>query len=545
MDMQSDAPVVRRTQNPSGAPTGRRARRIEAHALGLTAGLLLAAGSHGCTNGAEVTQVGGGLEAPAAGAASVPETPAAPEAPEVTAVATDPAALPQAAMQPAAAATPLAPAPVAAPQHEPGVPHLNDGLDHCRVGHAADPRDAALSGEPERFEAGGGQVDLIMPKEIRDWMTERGMQKTHDEWHLIRQLDSRCLQSNATPQSCTFARDLETRGLKRFAHQECSRPPEGDSSPGDGAMFMWMHRHMIDSMKQAFPSHPELFTPFAKVPLSRDDPNNPTPGRNISWSAAHVEAIGILDNIEQNVDMFESEEYLAWYIQCRVLWTAQNPNGPSDNATSGVHLAMHAQWSVFGSPSSVGDQSVSIENFVFWKLHGWVDDIWQRYRAAKGLTREDPAYKQGLFDMCKEMHEITLLREGQSASTAPPEEPSAPAVPETGLFALSVRPFLNERCSSCHGGTSPMANLVLGGMTGASSDIINGLVNADATNLEYKLVVPGNPEQSWLYLKATGESATVSCANCVRDPMPPAGDKLTTEQLALLRQWITDGATTQ
>lgn len=438
---------------------------------------------------------------------------------------------------------PGVPAAPGAPTHMPGGEHrMNDGLDHCRFGDAPDPRDAMLTGEPERFMTSGGQTDLLMPQEIRQWMTERGMQRSHDDWHLIRQVDAKCFQSNATPESCRFAKELADRGLKRFPIQECSRLPPGDKSIGDGKMFMWEHRHMLDNMNAAFPQHKQMFTGFEKVPRTQNDPNNPMPWRNLRWTPDQLAALDILENIEDNADMFRDEEYLAWFIQCRVLWTPNNPNGPTDDSKSGFHLAMHAQWAVFGSPSSVGDQLVSIENFTFWKLHGWVDNIWHRWRATQGLTNDDPEYKQGVFDMCKEMHELTILRDGQSASVAAPETPPPTLAPETGFFAEKVRPFLNERCSSCHGGESPVLGMRLGGMTGASSDIIAKLVNADSSNKQYKLVVPGNPDQSWLYLKASGDAMKVMCTSCVKDIMPPAGEMLNSEQLGLLRQWITDGA---
>jgi hypothetical protein len=499
----------------------------------------------GCGEATEYAAVPTAIPQPASPAMMTPAAAAGAGA-MATPAAAPPAAPPAAPASAMSTTTPAAPAVAVAAEHDPATMHQNDGLDHCRTGHAPDPRDATLSGEPERFQAGANQFDLIMPKEIRDWMTERGMQRSHDDWHLIRQLDGRCFQSNATPESCAFARELADRGLKRYRHQECSRLEPGDTGPGDGKQFMWEHRHMIDSMNQAFPQHKQLFTGFEKVPRSTSDPNNPMPWKAVNWSPSQNAAIDVLENIEQNADMFEDEEYLAWYIQCRVLWTPQNPNGPSDNVNSGFHLAMHGQWAVFGSPSSVGEQRVSIENFVFWKLHGWIDQIWHRYRTAKGLTDEEPEYKQGLFDMCKEMHEITLLREGQSASTAEDAgDAPMPVGPETGYFAEQVRPFLNERCSTCHGGASPMAGLILGGLTGASSDIIAKLVNVDSSNKQFKLIVPGDPDQSWVYLKASGDAANVQCTSCVKDAMPPAGEKLTGDQLMRLRQWITDGAPAQ
>ena len=49
-------------------------------------------------------------------------------------------------------------------------------------------------------------------------------------------------------------------------------------------------------------------------------------------------------------------------------------------------VALHAQWAITGSPSTLGSQAVNIENYVFWKLHGWIDDVWERYRTAQGMA---------------------------------------------------------------------------------------------------------------------------------------------------------------
>jgi hypothetical protein len=71
----------------------------------------------------------------------------------------------------------------------------------------------------------------------------------------------------------------------------------------------------------------------------------------------------------------------------------------------------------------------------------------------------------------------------------------------------------------------------------------------DSANAEaYRLVVPGDPEHSWLYLKASGGSKTISVvcrdgANGCKQSMPPGGGAgLTQTELAALYKWIKDGA---
>jgi hypothetical protein len=62
------------------------------------------------------------------------------------------------------------------------------------------------------------------------------------------------------------------------------------------------------------------------------------------------------------------------------------------------------------------------------------------------------------------------------------------------------------------------------------------------------VVEPGQPEKSWLYLKAAGMAASAGCvpkdatSSCNTAEMPPTGKTMTAEQLEILRQWIADGA---
>ena len=62
-------------------------------------------------------------------------------------------------------------------------------------------------------------------------------------------------------------------------------------------------------------------------------------------------------------------------------------------------------------------------------------------------------------------------------------------------------------------------------------------------------MVPGDPDNSWLYLKASGKAADAGCVStdankpCNTATMPPRGRTVTDDELAILRQWILDGAT--
>ena len=77
--------------------------------------------------------------------------------------------------------------------------------------------------------------------------------------------------------------------------------------------------------------------------------------------------------------MFATDGDLGKYIQC----------GVASSGASSIHGALHFKWVVNDSPYSLGSQPVNIQNYMFWKLHGWIDEIWERYRVAKGEKLPD------------------------------------------------------------------------------------------------------------------------------------------------------------
>lgn len=92
-------------------------------------------------------------------------------------------------------------------------------------------------------------------------------------------------------------------------------------------------------------------------------------------------------------------------------------------------------------------------------------------------------------------------------------------------------------CADCHapGGTAPMP------LTDAVVSYAS-LVDVDPTNTKAReagkrRVVPGDLAKSFLLQKITGETQFGE-----GDPMPPGAARLSTEKIALLRRWISDGA---
>ncbi|HKU39370.1 MAG TPA: hypothetical protein VJR89_14530 [Polyangiales bacterium] len=416
----------------------------------------------------------------------------------------------------------------------PMTPMMEAAMHACKLHTTADPRDAMLTNEPLIMNIGASK-DTLMPQIVLDWMNEYQFAESHDGWHLVRKWDQTCRKSNAT--TCAAAMRLVNQGL--------SRAPIQQGAPGDGVAFMMMHRHMIMMLKTAFPNHTALFEGFTKVPRTQSDPANPQPWRAVNWTSNNIKGFDILENIEKNLSQFPTEDDLGAYIENTYKWTEQSPTTPVNAPGSGLHGALHSQWSVNGSPANLIQQAVDVRNYAFWKLHGWIDNIWERYRKAKGMKDDDPAYQKLMLEQCMEMFMLQPRNRGMK-----PGDPTTgtagtgSTAPETGMFATQVRPFLDSTCGGCHSAIAPSAGMTLGGAGISSKEIIEGLVSQKATNGEYNLIEPGQPDKSWVYLKASGGSATATCTKmCDRESMPPSGMGLNATQLGTLRQWIMNGAT--
>ncbi len=100
-----------------------------------------------------------------------------------------------------------------------------------------------------------------------------------------------------------------------------------------------------------------------------------------------------------------------------------------------------------------------------------------------------------------------------------------PTKEQTNFFESKIRPILSENCYKCHSVEKGKAkgDLTLDTRAGTLKGGENG-----------KVIVPGNPEKSPLIVAVTYSDPDLQ--------MPPKGEKITTEQVALLTQWVKMGA---
>jgi hypothetical protein len=414
--------------------------------------------------------------------------------------------------------------------------------DHCLYGYNPMANDATMASGPVKFSTSMGQTDTSLQPEVLQWMADNKWTGAHVIWHAVRG----CTDGTAGGL-------LGPLGLPNLCKDYPVLIPSDQNckTAGDGYQFLLFHRHMLQTLKQLWPKHAADFAGFPTFPKTAAEV--PDAFTAPTWSATILAAAEIGDNIAkpENLAKFPSEGVLGHWLQCNV-GAAKLAAGP-DVPYIGLHFDLHGKWARVGSKHGLNDGQVNITNYMFWKLHGWIDNVWEKYRVAKGLTTDPMAmqkYKQDLKQSCNEMDiEVEILKKNGNGTLmldCPPD------VDEKGDFHTKVRPLFesdSNRCASCHGPSqsSPYANLTLGGAV-SSKCVVERLKAATLSGGQFKLVEPGDPDKSWLYLKASGKAATAGCTSsdpnkpCNAATMPPSGKTMTDAELTILYDWIKAGA---
>ncbi len=91
-------------------------------------------------------------------------------------------------------------------------------------------------------------------------------------------------------------------------------------------------------------------------------------------------------------------------------------------------------------------------------------------------------------------------------------------------FARHVKPILEGKCAMCHNRKTLPGRMSLENREAAFKPAPTGIP-----------IVPGKPEQSILI-------ANIQSAHAHINAMPPVGERITQDELAVLRKWIADGA---
>lgn len=403
-------------------------------------------------------------------------------------------------------------------------------VDHCLDGFQPHNTNGHIADGPAEFTA-NGSTDLTVQPTVYNYMYENGWQDAHVLWHQARICGGfgGAFGINGLPSACNFTDLLP-------AQNDCQ-------GPQNGLEFFAAHRLMMEQLMELWPDHKAQFTGWGTFPRTINDYAPQLRGDFTPWSQTILQNADIADNIENNLDMFPTEGELGTWIQCAIM-PGQPANADFSTARN-LHFALHNNGvSRTNQKHAVNNNNNNIDSYSFWRLHGWIDNIWEKYRIAKGKTRNDADYKATMLAQCREMdrwREIAVDARGDGGHPNQDQD-FVPVLVESGFFNDVLRPAFDDAgCSTCHG-AGEQAGLRLGYEI-SSTEIVERLINRNSSYAQgYKMVVPGKPEESWLYLKASGKSTTsgVTCQGFAQCSRQMTG--LSDEAIENIRLWILNGA---
>jgi hypothetical protein len=233
--------------------------------------------------------------------------------------------------------------------------------------------------------------DPEIPSEISAWMKAHHWGRHHTRWHTERNWDL------LTPDELAAATQL---GFRRYPIQE--------GEEGNGLDFLAMHRVMIRLLVQAFPAHQALFQGWALPPEDPFQPGEELPGQRRTPFSPLMSMASFRLQRGQTLRAFTGDDELGRYLQTSLRPVPNAVQQRADDLTSGIHNYLHNRWADPNSPINLGDAEVNIFNERFWRLHGWIEQRWTRYRELTGRTEADFIYLRALQQseehLAHEMH---------------------------------------------------------------------------------------------------------------------------------------------
>lgn len=202
-------------------------------------------------------------------------------------------------------------------------------------------------------------ADPRMPDDAGEWMRTLGWPAHHEQWHVESRWDywrARAAQGDVRAQEI----------VDYAAEQGWSRAAIQEGATGHGLEFLAMHRAMLQLVGETFPQHASLLEGWPTPPRDSNAPDEEVPG-GVAFLPAMAEATALRP-------------------------TPADPLTRSSDPRTGIHNWLHNRWTDPASDVNLGDPTKNLFNARFWRLHGWIDRQWSRFRSAKGLSDEDPGY---------------------------------------------------------------------------------------------------------------------------------------------------------
>ncbi len=245
-------------------------------------------------------------------------------------------------------------------------------------------------------------TDRALPRAALSYMRAHGWGCMHRKWHDVRQLD--------------FLVGLENVYISTY-HPDWVRVDPQEGAEGNGLDFFAMHRVMLSALRAELPSWATADTyadlrgfAFDQLPTAPDDATWPVPVGNpraFAPRAAQTLANLRAASFSSENHAVDTDDRFGRYLETRHRPIPGTPWNLSTDLTTGFHNYMHGRFNEPNSPVRMGNFARNIEGRVFWRLHGWLDEAWTRFRKAvhPGVRdADDPTYMGAMNRACVMMH---------------------------------------------------------------------------------------------------------------------------------------------
>ena len=243
-----------------------------------------------------------------------------------------------------------------------------------------------------------------IPDKVSTWIDQKGWGTHHQLWHWERMWDHFLKKNNGDP-NIGELKWIIANGGARAAHQR--------GAADSGLELLAMHRRMLQALRTTFPEYASLWRGWAQVPTDPDAPPDPSDvmPQNKITRPFNPDMLRALKNLTDNLASFRDDDELGRYIESIYRVTSPaDPDAMSPDPSAGIHWYLHTRFAVSAEDPdaalSMSDFAGNIKNQRFWRLHGWIDNVWSAYRHQKGLSDNDPAYQAALkaqMDPTKDM----------------------------------------------------------------------------------------------------------------------------------------------
>jgi len=235
------------------------------------------------------------------------------------------------------------------------------------------------------------RVQYGLPQQVWDFLEGRAWGDFHLAFHMARKYYV-----------------IGTQARQWLDNNKIKPAPFQEGDPNNGIEFLAMHRAMIEYLRQRFGS----------LPVTNDPDGRRTVNEVLDGWKTDDEAIQGLGKFNGNVatfraglvninnfNQFKSEDEFGLFLQTGMRLIGQlDPANPSrrrynndPRPGAGVHNWMHGQLMDDNSPITVGDPRTNLPNILFWRIHGWIENKWKQWEAARPRTSAESQLYNGLI----------------------------------------------------------------------------------------------------------------------------------------------------